>query len=524
MILTVGSVTYTNRSGPMGYDNCVYKNEGFIDVFYSLIWVERYNEAGEFELKIETSDDNIRLLKEDRYIKADFSDYIMIIEKIELVSDFEDGDYMLVSGRSLESILDRRIVYNRLQFTGDAKGNTYTVNDKATHPAMVRNVIDTLIYNNFIIDPNRSMYEFGAYNTDSYSKVSPTQEELKLATNHPFLEMYVSASIYGESCYDAICKICQELGIGFKMDMTANASTGTKFKLSLYYGLNLTSDLEKNQSGKVVTFSPLFNNLLTSDYIIDKRDYKNFVKVDGIWHEESGGQYVEKEVSEDVLGQIISGKNFINPVSTERRETYLDANNVSDKIHYNLIISNNSGSAAIAYFDTDADRDKYLSATNYAGTVKFTYYTSFQWLCDAFSNRQYTTAELHDIFGITVNGSFADQGYFTTYASYIEQNNTTERIITESGFKNRLNNEGKGTLIEREYLEDVTTEVLPDITYSYGKTSDDDYYLGDVVTFMDKYGSILNCRITEMTTSIDEDGIKREPTFLPVSSNLNQSE
>lgn len=43
----------------------------------------------------------------------------MIVEKIQITSDTEDGNHVTVTGRSLESILDRRIVWGQKLLSGN---------------------------------------------------------------------------------------------------------------------------------------------------------------------------------------------------------------------------------------------------------------------------------------------------------------------------------------------------------------------------------------------------------------------
>ena len=50
-------------------------------------------------------------IKQDYYLQSKESEHVMIVEKIQITSDTEDGNHVTVTGRSLESILDRRIVW-----------------------------------------------------------------------------------------------------------------------------------------------------------------------------------------------------------------------------------------------------------------------------------------------------------------------------------------------------------------------------------------------------------------------------
>lgn len=494
-------------------ESCKYSFVALIENYHSLIWTDRYNECGEFELKIAATTENIIILKEDYYILASsISEHAMIIEKIDLISDYVDGDYLLVSGRSVESILDRRIIYNKLSFNG---ANIALSTDKANDASMVRNVINSIVSDNFVnVASNRRIYEF----VDS---ILPSINDIATADNSPFISMNVTAELQNESCYDTIVSLCKDFGIGFKINLNQeviNNTTVIRFVLTLYYGLNLTTDLSQNQSGKVVVFSEVFNNLESSEYALETRDYKNFVKIDGIYHQTVNEQETEVPVSTYVVGQFYNKNNVLNTATNIfRRETYLDATNISDKTN---------ATATITHFDTGSltivaiyDFDLMLSGISYSTAAHFTYrQLSNVWYYTE-RNITLTTAELLSSLGISVSvspgGTIGDLSTITVTVYY---NSGSEHKVDSTMFYKRLQNEGKATLIEKDIYEDFTAEVLPNITYKYGE----DYSLGDIVTFTTKYGIIYNCRITEVTFSEDENGLQILPSFSVESSNLNQ--
>lgn len=84
---------------------------GTFSDFISLIWTERFKTYGDFELVVPLTKKIFDLLKIDRYIEVSTSSNLMIIENIYVQYDDNDSK-MTVKGRSFESILDRRIIYN----------------------------------------------------------------------------------------------------------------------------------------------------------------------------------------------------------------------------------------------------------------------------------------------------------------------------------------------------------------------------------------------------------------------------
>lgn len=93
--------------------NTVFESVAVIDWFESLIWSDRYDQAGDMELYMAMQNSLLNFLKQDFYIWTADSEHTMIIEDINITSDTEDGNKLLVTGRSLESILERRIIWGR---------------------------------------------------------------------------------------------------------------------------------------------------------------------------------------------------------------------------------------------------------------------------------------------------------------------------------------------------------------------------------------------------------------------------
>ena len=121
--------------------NTSFKLVGIVDRYTSLIWTDRYDECGDFELTIPYESKWNSVFQLDYFCRTDYSDRWAVIEKIEETKE-EDGPLtVIVSGRSLESILERRIVIGDVEFGSD------------DHEVNVQNSILSLIYAN-IIAPN----------------------------------------------------------------------------------------------------------------------------------------------------------------------------------------------------------------------------------------------------------------------------------------------------------------------------------------------------------------------------------
>ena len=84
--------------------------KAIVDSYSSLIWSDRYNQCGDFELQVVFEDKWKDILQKDYFCRIDFSDHWAIIEKIEQQQEMDAPPTMIVSGRSIECILERRII------------------------------------------------------------------------------------------------------------------------------------------------------------------------------------------------------------------------------------------------------------------------------------------------------------------------------------------------------------------------------------------------------------------------------
>ena len=91
---------------------------GIIDFFSSLRWRRKYYEAGEFELHIPFDFNYEKFLAKDNLIIRSDAIEVGIIESFTIKDDGDNGVEVIVYGRFLSSILDRRIIKQKINFTG----------------------------------------------------------------------------------------------------------------------------------------------------------------------------------------------------------------------------------------------------------------------------------------------------------------------------------------------------------------------------------------------------------------------
>lgn len=235
------------------FDN-EFNHIAIIDDYTSLIWTEKYQEAGDFELEIRYDEKWKNILKQDYYCRIDPSERTMIIEKVQIERDDDGLSVMTVSGRSLESILDRRIVVKKQTF-GTTK------NDDGEEIKKLVNIQDSIktVFENEII--------------------SPENEDRKIA-NLKFIQSedaYISGLKFnqdydGDSILDVIEDLCSDKRIGYKILQDEE----NNFNFQFYKGIDRSMEQSVNE---VVVFSENYDNLISSEYYSDKSEFYNVLYV-----------------------------------------------------------------------------------------------------------------------------------------------------------------------------------------------------------------------------------------------------
>ena len=200
-----------------------------VDTFNSLIWTDRYDEYGDFEIYTSVTDQALSLLQMDYYLQSRSSEHVMIIEEVLIDTDPENGNSVTITGRSLESLLSRRIVWTQTLLDGS-----------------VQDCIKKLLDENVISpkDVNRKIPNF-VFETSAEKAVT---------------EPKITAQFTGDNLYDVISEICRLTGLGFKVTLNDKK----QFVFKLYAGADRTYAQTENP---YVVFSPKFENIANSNYI-----------------------------------------------------------------------------------------------------------------------------------------------------------------------------------------------------------------------------------------------------------------
>ena len=253
-----------------------------IDVFESFIWTERYNGYGNFEFYTPVSDtmmDIIATIQEkmeaklDCYVWLKESASAMVIEDIEISTDTETGSHLIVSGRGLESLLERRIVWEQTSVRGKIQTG-------------VKKLLDDAIINPKLSDRKVPGFRF-VESKDPY-----------------IINLTHRAQYTGDNLYDVVLKICDTYQLGFDVSMTADGH----FEFCLIHGQDRSYEQDNNP---YVIFSPKYENIVNSNYLESGKTLKNVTLVAG----EGEGSARKK--------RIVGGGTGLS-----RRELYTDARDI----------------------------------------------------------------------------------------------------------------------------------------------------------------------------------------------------
>jgi hypothetical protein len=257
-----------------------------LDTVESIVWTDRYNQYGDFEIYTQVTDYMLSILKEDFYLQIPNSDRTMIIETIVIKTDVENGNKLVVRGRSLESILTRRVVWPRFiadtNFHNALKSLIYA-NLMTGIPGFPGPTETARIIPNFVFTDNPSSY--------------------LNSTNIKFQSL-------GDYVYDVVSGVCLQNSVGFKIVLNAL----NQFEFTFYLGSNRSYTQNTNP---FVVFSNKFDNLIESTYIQSTVTWKTLRRILG---DSSDGVQI-------LTGSQIFGGDLLPPV--EKREHFYDLSHLS---------------------------------------------------------------------------------------------------------------------------------------------------------------------------------------------------
>ena len=346
-----------------------FKQIASVDDYISLIWTERYYEAGEFSLKLSALSPWFASFMVGNYLRLKNNNTAMIIEQILVQQTVEDGIVATISGRSLSSLLRRRVLWST-QYTAS--------NDNAAK--FICDVVER---------QTSGDSEHGGINRKFPIVVDRAYTGLAAYTNR------ISCQCTLYSLYEFVQELCMLYDVGFILKWPAPEDNAHNFIFSLYEGVERTIG---NSDGRAfVVFSEEYDNLVSMNYKVAMVEYCNTALVLG---EDSGSS----------RRRVVVNKHF---TGMDRYELLVDARDIQSETN-----DPNQPEDDSTYLQKLAARGKEkLAKTLYSGEVEAEVEpnTTFKYGTDYF---------LGDVVSIMSSFGIATDARITEYTISVEGGDT----------------------------------------------------------------------------------------------------
>ena len=221
--------------------------QGAIPHFTAFEWKRRFSTAGEFTLQLPFTQEYFQILQIGSVVMHKVHDEAAFIEEVNVVTSSEGKRSLRVWGRSIASILDRRVV-------------SYTGSGQFT------GIINNILTSNFITpsNPRRKVPNL---------RIAPYT--IRAST--------VSAKIEQQVFLDSLSRMLKTRDIGLRMLYNVDEKS---YDFSLYEGV---------ESGAI--FSSDYKNLLEQDYYKSTQHLKNTVYIDEYVHGDENEGLDRREIA-----------------------------------------------------------------------------------------------------------------------------------------------------------------------------------------------------------------------------------
>lgn len=238
--------------------------QGVIDDFFSLRWRRKYFMPGEFELHCNLSSDNLGLFNIDFIISKRGAVECGIIEDILIEDNSHTGETIVVKGRFLSSILDRRITDDTIIIKDTAKNAMLYYIDK------------------HLINPNNTLRKIPLLQLGN--------------TSNDNSQIQVQATY--KSVLATLIKLSKKSTQGFRIRVDFSLR---QLFFDIYQGVDRSVDQSENTQ---VILSDEYDNTKNTTYTYSTFNSKTYCKVSGIDENENkifaevggGGGLARKEV------------------------------------------------------------------------------------------------------------------------------------------------------------------------------------------------------------------------------------
>jgi hypothetical protein len=437
------------------------RRSAVIDSFDSCVWTERYNDVGDLTLNIHSTLGNRNLLSTGTLLAMNRSNRVMIVETVEDKSNSDGSQTLVVTGSSLEIIMDDRVAR-------DSMINGTTIEPKwviADLPADIARMVFKNIMVDGLLDPADVLpfyHDGNMYPQDTIAEPSTV----------------VTVSMDIQSLLAALKSICQTYDLGFRI--TRNGDTSQLF-FNIYSGTDRTSSQTVQPA---VVFAPALDNLLNSSYLTSQKQYKNMAYV---FCPDGAAKVYNTGIDPNVSGFV----RHVLPV------------NATD---IKFPDRNTAGAGGVPVYAVSATQQASIKVAQGLATTTQLQSDSLAKL----TKLQRLLAQDH----ANISGALLTAGSGLTTAQVADINT----VVALSDSYNPTEDAALNALLTARGLQELAKhnnitafdgEIPKNGTYKYEK----DYYLGDIAEVRNQDGVVNNVRVTEQIMSQDASGEKSYPTL-----------
>jgi hypothetical protein len=359
----------------MTYDVLVYDDnwelQTIVDNYESLVWTDKAKECGDFELYMYYDPDLWNTIKLGAFLRIQDSEHTMMVNKRDMKDTFEDAPRMIFTGKSMEYITSRRVVYQQIDVTG-APGDI-------VNKLLDENCIDGPFLKQFAPDPTNPNKKYRGI-TGLHRDKSNWRKELG--------DVQISKQYLGQTVYEALADLVKTYASP-TCYIFVHHTDDNRWRWRLGTGVDRSWNQGTNEW---VTFSDNFNNLKSSEFVQDNEKYANAFYVTGADPGDGKPRItmpIERTNDNTTSGGFISGMGRI--------EKWIDGSNVKLKDDNNKDIPYHQYVNELLSYGHASMRE-YVTETTFTGDVD----PNVQWVY----MRDYYIGDIVNVFDDMGNGAW----------------------------------------------------------------------------------------------------------------------
>lgn len=330
----------------MTYDVLIYNNnwelQTVVDNYESLVWTDKAKKCGDFELYMYYDPDLWNVIKLGTFLRIQDSEHTMMVDKRDLKDTFEDSPRMIFTGKSMEYITSRRVVYKQIDVT-ETPGNII-------NKLLDENCIDGPYLQQFAPDPTNPNSKYRGI-SGFFRDFSIWQQELGT--------VQISKQYLGQNIYEAVTELVNTYSSPMCY-LFVHHTDDNKWRWRLGSGVDRSWNQGTNEW---VTFSSDFNNLKSSEFVQDNEKYANAFYITGADPGDGRPRItlpIERTVDDTPQGGFISGM--------KRIEKWIDGSSVKLKDDNNKDIPMRTYINELLSYGHASMRE-YVTETTFTGDV-----------------------------------------------------------------------------------------------------------------------------------------------------------